>query len=168
MLLGGRLLVRGWRQARTSGTLVCHNAAEKGTLTVTESRGRCLRRTSMLRWTWQMCLHRRTTAKLELVSQHTYLCLVILLQLQLVLFKLIDLVPDQFHLLYLLRNLRLRLLRASGLALEFGSQGVEDIVQPLEALGRLARPQVRLANRAAMLGVGKHAAVYRDVGCCER
>lgn len=168
MLLGGWLLIRGWRQARTSGTLVCHNAAEKGTLTMAESGGWCLRGTSMLRRAWQMCLHGRTTAKFELVSQHTYLCLVILLQLQLVLFKLIDLVPDQFHLLYLLRNLGLCLLRASGLALELGSQGVKDIVQPLKALGRLARPQVRLANRAAMLSVGKHAAVYRDVGCCER
>lgn len=121
MLLWGRLLVRRWSQARTSRTLVCHDATEKGTLTVPESGRWCLRGPSMLRRSWQVCLHWRTATELEFVPQHAYLCLIILLHFQLVLFKLIDLVPNQFHLLYLLRDLGLHLLGASGLALKFGS-----------------------------------------------
>ena len=64
----------------------------------------------MLRRTTKMCRHRRrATSQFQLLSEHANFCLVVLLHLQLVLFQLIDLVPDQFHLLNLLIDLSFHL-----------------------------------------------------------
>ena len=56
------------------------------------------------------------------MSEAANLVLIVLLNLKLVLLKLIDLVPDQLHLLNLLGDLALELLRATVLVVEFGAQ----------------------------------------------
>lgn len=68
-----------------------------------------------------MCLYWRASSHFKLVSQHAYLSLILLLHLQLVLFKLVDLVSNEFHFLYLLADLSFHLFRASTLVVEFGS-----------------------------------------------
>lgn len=52
-----------------------------------------------------MGLHLGASSHVQLVSEHANFSLIILLHLQLILFELVDLVADQFHLLNLLSNL---------------------------------------------------------------
>jgi hypothetical protein len=63
---------------------------------------RRLGRTGVLRRATEMRLHLRASAHLQFVSQHADLSLVVLLHLELVLLQLVDLVPDELHLLNLL------------------------------------------------------------------
>lgn len=84
-------------------------------------------------------------AHFEFMAQVADLILVVLLHLELILFQLIDLVTDELHLLYLLRDLRLHLLRATALALEFRPQLIEDFIQSTSVRRRLTRPQIGLA-----------------------
>lgn len=109
MLLWWGLLIRRRGEARTALSLVGHDSAEESSLTMAQCRGRWLRGTAVLWWTGQMCLHRRAAAKLQLVPEHAYLRLVVVLHLQLVLLELVDFVANQFHLLNLLRHRRLGL-----------------------------------------------------------
>lgn len=141
MLLLRWLLLRRRCKRWTALTLICHDATEQSSLTVAERWRLWLRRSAMLRRSAHMCLNRRASSQIKFVSQHAYFSLVLLLHFQLVLLKLVDFVPDQFHLLYLLADLSLHLLGTSTLVLEFGPQRIEDLVESLTMCGRLTRPK---------------------------
>lgn len=141
LLLRGRLLFRRWCQSRTSLALIGHYATEKSPLTVAERRGRWLRRTTVLRRTAHMRLHWSAPSNLQLTPQHADFSLVLLLHLQLILLKLVDLVADQLHFLDLLSDLGFHLLRSSTLILELGPQGIEEFIETWIVRRRLARPK---------------------------
>ena len=65
--------------------------------------------------------YRRDTSHFKFMSQRPELVIILLLQLDLGLFELVDLVSDHLHLLDLAANLTLNLLGASILIFEFGS-----------------------------------------------
>ena len=75
----------------------------------------------MLWWAREVRLNRSAATQVQLVSQHAYLCLIIVLHLQLVLLELVDLVTDQFHLLDLLCHRCFSLIRAATLSLKLGA-----------------------------------------------
>ena len=100
-----------------------------------------------------MRLHRLDSAHLQLVSKHSDLSLVVLLHLQLVLFELVDLVTDEFHLLDLLCDLALDLFRGAALIVELGSEGVQDLIEAMIWLTWSRWPQVGIA---AMLSSVEH------------
>lgn len=140
MLLWGRLI---WRRRKTWTTraLVRHDTTEQTTLTVTE-RWRWLRGPTVLQWTADVGLGhgRSAAAHVELMAQSANLVLVVLLDLQLVLFQLIDLVPNELHLLDLLGNLALKLLRAAILIVELCAQGIKDFIEAVIRLPRRGGP----------------------------
>jgi hypothetical protein len=90
---------------------------------------RWLRGAGMLRRTTNVWRYRGNTSRFKFVSQHPELVIVLLLQLDLGLFKLVDFVSNHLHLLDLAANLTLNLLRASVLVFEFGSQRIEEFVE---------------------------------------
>ena len=71
----------------------------------------------------------RNTSHFEFVSQQPDLVVVLLLELDLSLLELVDLVSNHLHLLNLIANLTLNLLRASGLGFELGPKGIEKLVE---------------------------------------
>jgi hypothetical protein len=75
----------------------------------------------MLRRATNVRRYRRNTSHFKFVSQRPELVIILLLQLDLGLFKLVDLVSNHLHLLDLAANLTLNLLGASILVFEFGS-----------------------------------------------
>ena len=83
----------------------------------------------MLRRTTDVWRYRRYTSRFKFVSQHPELVIVLLLQLDLGLFKLVDLVSNHLHLLNLAANLTLNLLGASVLVFKFGSQRIKEFVE---------------------------------------
>ena len=93
-----------------------------------------------------MRLHRRTAAYIQFVPKHSDFGLVVLLHLKLVLLELVDLVPDQFHLLNLLRDLCFDLLRAPVLVVEFLTDRVEDLVETMVRLTRWRRTHIGLTT----------------------
>jgi hypothetical protein len=107
--------------------LIGHDSAEKVARAMSELR-RWLRGRSMLGATDMRC-YRRNTSHFELMSQQPDLVVVILLQLDLRLLELIDLVSNHLHLLDLVGYLALDLLRASALAVEFGSERLKELVE---------------------------------------
>jgi hypothetical protein len=95
---------------------------------------RWLRGRGMLGPTDMRC-HRRNPSHFELMSQQPELVFVLLLQLDLRLFELIDLVSNHLHLLDLVGNLALDLLGASALAVEFGSKRLKKLVKAVVGSG---------------------------------
>jgi hypothetical protein len=83
----------------------------------------------MLRRTTYMRCYRRDTSHFKLVSQQSELIVVLLLQLDLSLFELVDLVSNHLHLLDLVCNLALNLFGASALVFELGSQRIKKLVE---------------------------------------
>lgn len=151
MLLWERLV----RRRSQTLSLILHDATEEPALAVTQGRGRC-RGTALLRSTSDMCLSDvMATSSLELVPEHADLGLVLLLHLQLILLELVDFVADKLHLRDLLGYLALDLLGRATLIFEFGSQIVEDLVQPMSGLARARGAQIWVAP---MLSSVEHAA----------
>jgi hypothetical protein len=149
MMLGLWLI---WGRSKTL-SLVLHDAAEETTLAVTERGGRGSW-TTWLRSTTNMGLRDvMDSSGLELVPQHANFSLIFLLHLELILLQLIHFVANQLHFLNLLWHLALNLLGRATLIVEFDSQRIQDLVEPMVGLAGGGRPQVGVA---AMLSSIKH------------
>lgn len=86
-----------------------------------------------------MRLNRLPTTHVELVPKHSNLSLVVLLHLQLILLKLVDLIADELHLLNLLSDLILHLFGGAALIVELGSERVKDLIEAMAGLARCGR-----------------------------
>jgi hypothetical protein len=105
----------------------------------------------MLRGATNVRRYRRNTSHFKFVSQRPELVIILLLQLDLGLFKLVDLVSNHLHLLDLAANLTLNLLGASILVFEFGSQRLKKFV---EASVRSRHPTMGVRGSDSVVHVG--------------
>jgi hypothetical protein len=103
--------------------------------------------------------YRRNTSHFELMSQQPDLVVVLLLQLDLRLFELIDLVSNHLQLLDLVGNLALDLLRASVLAVEFGSKRVKKLVKAV--VGSWLHPAMGIGATDGVVH-GESASIARE------
>jgi hypothetical protein len=99
------------------------------------------------------------TSYFELMSQQPDLVVVLLLQLDLRLFELIDLVSDHLQLLDLVGDLALNLLRASALAVKFGSKRVKKLAKAV--VGSWLHPAMGIGCTDGVVH-GESAAMARE------
>ena len=104
-----------------------------------------------------MRLRWNPTPNLQLVSEGSNFVLIFLLHLQLILFKLVNFIPNELHLLNLLRNLTFDLLGTPTLIVELIAKGVENLVQAMVGLPRGRRTEIWVAP---MLRCVEHGELY--------